>query len=236
MRNPTAAHQVGLRFKLPHLDEDINTQNILVTRKCSFDMAFYQVTGDAIAVEFHEEEGSDHGGLVRELMIGWKGRGVGEEAFFIGKILGISFRQGVPYGGVLDIGMFVAITNFTPNIDFFREVDPEIHRSLTYVRDHDPSDLCLRFVVEKLVNGRVREFELVEGGAAIELTSANKERYLCAYCEKYFRLGREQELAEIEAGFNSVVFADYARIFTPQEMLRQIRGEEVIDGTCGSTQ
>lgn len=50
------------------------------------------------------------------------------------------------------------------------------------------------------------------------------------YCEKYFWLGREQELKEIESGFNSVVFADYARIFTPQEMLRQIRGEEVIDG------
>ena len=41
-------------------------------------MAFYQLTGQAIQVEFHEEEGSDHGGLVRELMIGWKGRGVGE--------------------------------------------------------------------------------------------------------------------------------------------------------------
>jgi hypothetical protein len=49
-------------------------------------------------------------------MIGWKGKGVGEEMFFIGKILGISFKQGVPYGGWLDIGMFVAITNFTPTI------------------------------------------------------------------------------------------------------------------------
>lgn len=115
-------------------------------------------------------------------MIGWRGRGVGEEAFFIGKILGISFRQGVPYGGALDIGMFVAITNYTPTIDFFREVDPEIHRSLLYIRDNDPSDLCLRFVVEKMVNGRLREMELVEGGAGIELCNANKERYLRAYC------------------------------------------------------
>lgn len=27
-----------------------------------------------------------------------------------------------------------------------------------------------------------------------------------------------------------MVYADYARIFTPQEMLRQIRGEEVVNG------
>lgn len=75
-------------------------------------MAFYQVTGQAIQVQFYQEEGSDYGGLLRELMIGWKGRGVGEEAFFIGKILGIAFKQGVPYGGILDVNMFVAITNF----------------------------------------------------------------------------------------------------------------------------
>jgi hypothetical protein len=44
----------------------------------------------------------------------------------------------VPYGGALDLGMFVAITNFVPTIDFFQEVDPEIHRSLVYIRDNDP--------------------------------------------------------------------------------------------------
>lgn len=59
---------------------------------------------------------------------------------------------------------------------------------------------------------------------------------MAAYCEKFFRLGREQELRDIQRGFNSVVFAEYAQIFTPLEMLRQIRGEEVIDGTFGVTQ
>lgn len=45
-------------------------------------------------------------------MMGWKGKGVGEEGFFIGKILAISFNQGVPYGGVMDIAMFMAITDY----------------------------------------------------------------------------------------------------------------------------
>ena len=65
MKSPHITSQVGLRFKIPRPDEEINCQNILVTRKCSFDMAFYQLTGNGITVEFHEEEGSDHGGLVR---------------------------------------------------------------------------------------------------------------------------------------------------------------------------
>lgn len=50
MRNPVAAQQVGLRFKVPKNDENIDCQNILVTRRCSFDMAFYQLTGEAISV------------------------------------------------------------------------------------------------------------------------------------------------------------------------------------------
>lgn len=29
-------------------------------------------------MEFHDEEGSDHGGLIREFMMGWKGVGIGE--------------------------------------------------------------------------------------------------------------------------------------------------------------
>jgi len=65
MKNHFLAREISLRFKIPKIDEDVNTQNILVTRKCSFDMAFYQVIGQAITVEFYGEEGSDHGGLVR---------------------------------------------------------------------------------------------------------------------------------------------------------------------------
>ena len=45
-------------------------------------------------------------------MMGWKGKGVGEESFFIGKILGISFKQGVPYGGNLDLAIFIKITEY----------------------------------------------------------------------------------------------------------------------------
>jgi hypothetical protein len=75
-------------------------------------MAFYQVNGQGLFVEFHGEEGSDHGGMIRELMMGWKGLGIGEEDFFIGKILGVSFRQSVPYGGNVDLEMCIKITNY----------------------------------------------------------------------------------------------------------------------------
>lgn len=114
-------------------------------------------------------------------MIGWKGRGVGEQAFFIGKILGISFKQGVPYGGALDIGMFVAITNFKITIDFFKQYDPQIYRSLTYIKQNDPEPLCLKFVLERNIYGKLIEYQLIEGGSKVDLVESNKEKYI----EKY---------------------------------------------------
>ena len=64
----------------------------------------------------------------------------------------------------MDIGMFLAITNYEVTIDFFKEFDPEIYKSLVFIRDNDPECLSLRFVVDKMVNGKLRSYELVEGG------------------------------------------------------------------------
>jgi hypothetical protein len=50
--------------------------------------------------------------MVREIMMGWQGVGVGEEYVFIGKILGFSFKKSIPYGGKFDVAMAVAITQF----------------------------------------------------------------------------------------------------------------------------
>lgn len=43
-------------------------------------------------------------------MMGWDGVGIGEEHVFIGKLLAISFRKSIPYGGIFDLSMAVAIT------------------------------------------------------------------------------------------------------------------------------
>lgn len=50
-------------------------------------------------------------------MMGWKGVGIGEEDFFIGKILGVSFRQSVPYGGYIDLEMCIKITSCQITMD-----------------------------------------------------------------------------------------------------------------------
>ena len=54
-------------------------------------------------------------------MMGWKGEGVGEESFFIGRLLAISFKQGIPYGGFFDFAMALAITQAAPSMDLLKD-------------------------------------------------------------------------------------------------------------------
>lgn len=110
INNPEMANDIPLIFKLPDIPEELNGQKVYLTRQCSFDMSFYQLVAKSILVEFHNQEGSDHGGMVREFMMGWKGIGIGEEFIFLGKILAISFRKSIPFGGDFDLPMAVAIT------------------------------------------------------------------------------------------------------------------------------
>lgn len=44
-------------------------------------------------IQYDQEEGNDQGGLKREFMRGWTGKGISEEYFFIGRILGIAYRD-----------------------------------------------------------------------------------------------------------------------------------------------
>ena len=43
--------------------------------------------------------------------MGWKGQPFADDYFFIGKIIGISFAQSVPYGGNVDLEMCIRLTN-----------------------------------------------------------------------------------------------------------------------------
>lgn len=75
IEHPSIAHEIPLIFKLPN--EELDGQKLFLTRECSFDMAFYQLAASSFTIKFRNEEGSDHGGMVRELMMGWAGQGIG---------------------------------------------------------------------------------------------------------------------------------------------------------------
>lgn len=56
-------------------------------------------------------------------------------------------------------------------------LDPELYKSLTYVKhysDSDVADLSLTFSIDEDILGRVRTIDLVPGGHAMHVTNENK--------------------------------------------------------------
>ena len=63
-------------------------------------------------------------------MRGWTGKGISEEYFFIGRILGIAYRDQNLYGGTLDLAMTTALTGYKPNLKLLEDIDPVIYKNL----------------------------------------------------------------------------------------------------------
>ncbi len=48
--------------------------------------------------------------------------------------MGISFNQGVPYGGDLDMGQCLALTKTKPTLKILENVDPELAKNLEFIK------------------------------------------------------------------------------------------------------
>ncbi len=57
-------------------------------------------------------------------------------------------------------------------------VDNEYYNSLVWIKDNDPEDLDLQFVVDEEVFGTMQTRELKPGGAMIPVTVSNRDEYI----------------------------------------------------------
>ena len=57
-------------------------------------------------------------------------------------------------------------------------VDNEYYNSLIWIKDNDPADLELRFVVDEEVFGTMQSRELKPNGANVPVTVQNRDEYI----------------------------------------------------------
>jgi hypothetical protein len=74
-------------------------------------------------------------------MLGWQGFGIGEEASFIGRILAIAFRDEMLYGGRFDVSMALALTGYKIDLEFVKNDDPEMYKSLLWMKNNPVAEL-----------------------------------------------------------------------------------------------
>lgn len=120
------------------------------------------------------------------------------------------------YGGTLDLAMTTALTAYNPDLALIEDVDPIIYKNLLWIRENSADDLGLTFTRNIDYYGIEITDELKENGSKIEVTDKNKEEYIDLYIRHFLFGRREDEMAQLKAGFYSVVPSKAISILTPQ--------------------
>lgn len=151
---------------------------------------------------------------------------------FVGKMLGKAVYEGivvdVPFASFFLSQVLVQQqSKLHSSIDELPSLDPELYRSLTYIKHYegDVSELDLTFSVDEDCMGKIVSHELVAGGRMISVTNENKINYV--HLMALFRVQRqiyEQTNAFIR-GFRSIVNPDWLNMFSTPEFQRLISGD-----------
>jgi E3 ubiquitin-protein ligase NEDD4 len=109
-------------------------------------------------------------------------------------------------------------------------VDSDVHRSLTWMLENDITDILdLNMTVDDERFGERITYELMPGGADIEVTEENKKEYVDLLCE--WRCSRRiaDQIKAITTGFYEVIPRDLISVFDERELELLIGGIADVD-------
>ncbi|KAG0715753.1 Ubiquitin-protein ligase E3B [Chionoecetes opilio] len=115
------------------------------------------------------------------------------------------------------------------SIDELPSLDPELYKSLTYIKhyDGDVLDLDLTFSYDEDYLGEIITHELRPGGKSIPVTNDNKIVYihLMAHFKMHVQI-RDQTKAFIR-GFRAIICPEWLSLFSVPEFQRLISGDNI---------
>uniref|UniRef100_A0A8D8VAB3 HECT-type E3 ubiquitin transferase n=2 Tax=Cacopsylla melanoneura TaxID=428564 RepID=A0A8D8VAB3_9HEMI len=213
-----------------------------------------------LMVKFRAEEGLDYGGVAREwlyllshemlnpqyglfqysrednytLQIN-PDSGVNPEHLsyfhFAGRIIGIAVFHGHYIDGGFTTPFYKMLLNKPITLEDIEGVDPELHRSLTWILENTLSNdvLDTTFAVEVNSFGVLKVHELKGGGKEMQVTEDNKKEYVRLYVNWRFMRGIEQQFLALQKGFTEIVPIHLLRPFDERELELVIGGLTSID-------
>lgn len=212
-----------------------------------------------LMVKFKGEEGLDYGGVAREWLhllsremlnpqyglFQYSGddryslqinpdSGVNPEHLsyfhFVGRILGIAVFHNHVLDGGFTLPFYKQLLNKPITLSDIEDVDPDLHRSLTWILDNNISGVIdTTFSVENNSFGALKVHELKPNGASIQVTEDNKRDYVKLYVNYRFMRGIEQQFLALSKGFGELIQSHLLRPFDERELELVIGGMSKID-------
>ncbi|XP_026680932.1 E3 ubiquitin-protein ligase SMURF1-like [Diaphorina citri] len=154
---------------------------------------------------------------------------------FAGRIIGIAVFHGHYIDGGFTTPFYKMLLNKPITLEDIEGdiegVDPELHRSLTWILENTLSNdvLDTTFAVEVNSFGVLKVHELKGGGKDIQVTEDNKKEYVRLYVNWRFMRGIEQQFLALQKGFTEIVPIHLLRPFDERELELVIGGLTSID-------
>jgi len=149
---------------------------------------------------------------------------------FVGRIIGIAVFHGHYIDGGFTTPFYKMLLNKPITLDDIEGVDPELHRSLTWMLENNMTGVIdTTFSVEHNSFGVLRVHELKPGGRDILVTEENKKEYVKLYVNYRFMRGIEQQFLALQKGFTELIPSQLLRPFDEREMELVIGGLGSID-------
>ncbi|KAH8413862.1 hypothetical protein KR222_010508 [Zaprionus bogoriensis] len=149
---------------------------------------------------------------------------------FVGRTLGIAVFHGHCLDGGFTTPFYKQLLNKPITLGDIEGVDPELHRSLTWMLESNISGIIeSTFSVENNSFGALVVHELKPGGASIPVTEENKREYVKLYVNYRFMRGIEQQFLALQKGFCELIPSHLLRPFDERELELVIGGISSID-------
>ncbi|PNF23201.1 E3 ubiquitin-protein ligase SMURF2 [Cryptotermes secundus] len=149
---------------------------------------------------------------------------------FVGRIIGIAVFHGHYIDGGFTTPFYKMLLNKPITLDDIEGVDPELHRSLTWMLENNITGVIdTTFSVEHNSFGVLRVHELKPGGREIVVTEENKKEYVKLYVNYRFMRGIEQQFLALQKGFTELIPSQLLRPFDERELELVIGGLGSID-------
>lgn len=151
---------------------------------------------------------------------------------FVGKMLGKAVYEGI----VVDVPFATFFLSrvlgqpqsplYSP-IDELPSLDPELYKSLTYIKhyDGDVSELNLTFSIDQDFMGKIETYELQPGGRSIPVTNESRVRYIHSIANFHMKTQIEKQTEAFIQGFRTIINLEWLAMFSASELQRLISGD-----------
>lgn len=149
---------------------------------------------------------------------------------FVGRVIGLAVFHGHYIDGGFTLPFYKMLLGKPIHLDDIEAVDPDLHRSLTWMLNNDIGDyIDTTFSVEHNAFGQLQVHELKPNGKDLPVTDDNKKEYVRLFVNYRFMRGIEQQFLALQKGFSELIHPNLLKSFDEKELELVIGGLGKID-------